>query len=124
VGRDPRWDFLYDRQKQPVKSFILERFTAELADELRRGEPSEVALRLAIELARLDLAREWDRLEARLDEATAAGPLRDEARALGRRIAESCLELKERAEAARFTREELAQALRLLEQRLFRVTSS
>ena len=105
-----------------MKSFILERFTAELADELRRGERSEVALRLAIELAGLDLAREWEALEGRLDQAAPAGPLRDEARALGRTIAESCLELKERAEAARLTREDLGQALQLLEERLFRVT--
>lgn len=121
MPRNRRWDFLYDRQKQPVKAYIVERFAAELGAELRRGERSDLALRLAIELARLDLAREWDRLEARLDEAP-AGPLRDESRALGREIAESCLELKERAEAARLTREDLGEALRLLEQHLFRVT--
>lgn len=121
MTRDRRWDFLYDRQKQPVKEYLLERFAAELADELR-DDPRQASLRLALELARLDLAREWDALEARLEAAAPVEPLRGEARGLARELVEGCLELKERAEAARLTREDLGQALRLLEERLFRVT--
>jgi hypothetical protein len=33
--RDRRYDWLYERQKQPVKENILTRFAGELADELR-----------------------------------------------------------------------------------------
>jgi hypothetical protein len=32
--RDRRYDWLYERQKQPVKGYILERFAGELAGEL------------------------------------------------------------------------------------------
>ena len=37
--RDRRWDFLYDRQRQPVKAYVLERFAEELAEELRAWPP-------------------------------------------------------------------------------------
>ncbi len=88
--RDRRWDFLYDRQRQPVKAYVLERFAEEVARELRawpppfvewvsdelrsrwavgaEAPPRDDVLRLALELARLDLAREWDEVERRLRE--------------------------------------------------------
>jgi hypothetical protein len=123
VPRDRRWDFLYERQKQPVKTFVLDRFADELADALRpEAEADGPALRLALELAALDLARDWDGLEARLEAAALPPVRRDRARALGRELVERCLELKERATGARLGRPELAEALRLLEARVFRVT--
>ena len=122
MARDRRWDFLYDRQKQPVKAYLVERFADELAAELREGAHPDPTLRLALELAGLDLARDWDALEARLDGAAPAEPLRSAARTLGRELTERCLELKERAEAARLDRTDLADALRRVERRLFSVT--
>ena len=37
--RDRRWDFLYDRQRQPVKAYVLGRFAEELARELAAWPP-------------------------------------------------------------------------------------
>jgi hypothetical protein len=37
--RDRRWDFLCERQKQPVKQLLLERFAEELARELSTWPP-------------------------------------------------------------------------------------
>jgi hypothetical protein len=146
--RDRRYDWLYERQKQPVKRYILERFAGELADELRGWPPPDLAwesealrqryqagaaapprdqvVRFALEAARLDLRREWDELERRLAEEgprhwqdaaeAAAGHL------LLRLVTERCLSLKEYAEGARLSREDLVGAIDLVEQRLFRVT--
>lgn len=145
--RDRRWDFLYDRQKQPVKVYLLERFAEELAreletwpppfvewvsEELRRRwaqgaaeRPREDVVRFALEIARLDLLREWEEIDRRL----AAGAHRLQTPAeeaalhlLVRLVTEKCLGLKNYAEAARIRREELAGMLDLVERRLFRVT--
>jgi hypothetical protein len=146
--RDRRFDWLYQRQKQPVRAFIVERFAEELAgevaawpppflewvsDELRAryaagaaAPPREAVVRLALEVARLDLRREWEEIDRRL-----AGPdahlLRSEAERsalhlLVRFLTEKCLALKEHAERARLSREDLCRALDLVERRLFRVT--
>ncbi len=145
--RDRRWDFLYDRQKQPVKAYLLERFAEELARELeawpppfvewvsealrRRWEagaaerPREDVLRFALELARLDLLREFEEEERRLrDEAHRLRTPAEQAAVhlLVRLITEQCLGLKEHAEGARLRREDLAGMLALVERRLFRVT--
>ena len=86
--RDRRWDFLYDRQRQPVKAYVLGRFAEELArelaawpppfiewvsDELRARwaagaaeKPRDDVVRFALELARLDLLREFEEIERRL----------------------------------------------------------
>jgi hypothetical protein len=146
--RDRRWDFLYDRQKQPVKEYLLGRFAEELArelsawpppvvewvsEELRRRwaagleeKPRDDVVRLALEVARLDLAREFeaiDRLMAseasrrwRTPAEEAAGHL------LARFVTEKCLGLKEWAEGARLTRDDLVGAVRDVERRLFRVS--
>jgi len=145
--RDRRWDFLHERQSQPVKEYVLERFGAELAEELRAWPPAELewtseaerarwaagaaapprddVVRLALELARLDLARDFEGLEAHL--ARQAHRLRspDEAATvhlIARLVTEACLELKERADRMRLGRPDLIAAVEEVERRLFRVT--
>ncbi len=130
-----------------MKEFILERFAEELAgdlsgwpppvlewvsEELRRRwaaglseRPREEVLRLALELARLDLEREHEAME-RLMEGEAPRRWRTPAEEaaghlLVRFVTEKCLALKEWAEGARLTRADLARAVRLAEGRLFRV---
>jgi hypothetical protein len=146
--RDKRYDWLYERQKQPVKQYILERFAGELADELRAwpppdlewesealrrrwqqgaaAPPREAVVRCALELARLDLLREFEAIEQRLA-GDAGGALQTEgeraaAHLLVRLLTERCLSLKEYAEGARLTRDDLVGALGLVERTLFRVT--
>ena len=145
MTRDRRWDFLYDREKQPVKEWLLARFAEALAEEVAAWPPAwedavpselrarhgagleaplpEAGLRFALELARLELARAFDRIDRlMIEEAprrwcgeaeTAAGHL------LVRLVTERCLELKERAEGARLTREDLAGAVEQLERILY-----
>lgn len=146
--RDRRWDFLYDRQPQPVREYVLERFAEALAEELsvwpppfvdwvtedlrRRWEaglrerPRDEVFRLALDLARLDLRRDFEAVERRLAEEggrtlrtaeeTAACHL------LLRFLTEKCLGLREHADRLRLTREELVSALDRAEKGLFRVT--
>lgn len=144
--RDRRWDFLYDRQRQPVKTYVLERFAEELAaelaawpppfldwvsDELRARyaagaaeKPRDDVVRFALELARLDLLREFEELDRRLGAESHRLQTPAERAAvhlLSRLLTERCLGLKEHAESMRMTREELAGALVDVERRLFRV---
>lgn len=146
--RDRRYDWLYERQKQPVKDYILARFAGELAAELgawpppdlewesealrRRWEagaaapPRQAVLRCALDLARLDLQREFEAVERRLAGGD-GGALQSEgeraaAHLLMRLVTERCLALKAYAEGARLTREDLVGALGLVERALFRVT--
>jgi hypothetical protein len=145
--RDRRWDFLYDRQRQPVKAYLLERFAEALAgelaawpppfaewvsEELRRrwaaGEaerPREDVVRCALEVARLDLLREFEAVERKLADETHRLQTPAEEAALHllvRLVTEECLDLKEQAHGARLSREDLARALDDVEKRLFRVT--
>ena len=39
--RDRRYDWLYERQKQPIKQHLLERFAAELAAEIAAWPPPD-----------------------------------------------------------------------------------
>jgi hypothetical protein len=146
--RDRRYDWLYERQKQPVKAYILTRFAAELADELRAwpppdlewesealrrrweagaaGPPREAVVRCALELARLDLRREFEAIERSLA-GDGGGALQSDAERaavhlLVRLLTERCLALKEHAEGARLTRDDLVGALGQVERALFRVT--
>jgi hypothetical protein len=146
--RDRRYDWLYERQKQPVKQYILERFAGELADELRgwpppdlewesealrrrwqagaEGPPREAVVRCALALARLDLQREFEAVERSLED-DGGGALRSDgeraaAHLLLRLLTERCLSLKEHAEGAHLTRDDLVAALGLVERALFRVT--
>jgi hypothetical protein len=119
VPRSRRWDFLYDREKQPIRTYLLAELARMLAAEIEEARPPDARLRAALEAARLDLARDWDGVERVVsalpeDERAAA-------RGLARELVEACLDLKERAEGARLGRGDLADALRLLEGRLFRV---
>jgi hypothetical protein len=145
--RDRRFDFLYDRQKQPVKAYILERFAEELArelaswpppfvewvsEDLRRRwaagaaeRPREDVLRFALELARLDLARAFEEEDRRLaeDAHRLKSPAEEASlHLLVRLVTEKCLGLKEHAEGARLRREDLVAMLGDVERRLFRVT--
>ncbi len=145
--RDRRWDFLYDRQRQPVKEYVLDRFGAELAEELRGWPPAELewssdaerarwaagaaarprdeVLRLALQVARLDLAREFEQVDGLL--AREAHRLRSPAEQaavhlIARLVTEACLELKERADRMRLGRPDLIAAVDRVERGLFRVT--
>jgi hypothetical protein len=146
--RDRRWDYLYDRQKQPVREVIVEKFAEHLAEELRQWPPPFVewvtdelraryaagvaerprddVLRFALELARLDLAREYEAYEERIVNEKARRWLTPAEEASGHLLVllltEQCHELKEHAEGAKLTRADLVRALDLLERRLFLVT--
>ena len=146
--RDRRWDHLYDREKQPVKEVILERFAEELAgrlgawpppdvewvtEDLRRrwaagldGAPRGEVLRLALELARFDLLREHEAFDEGMRNRAprACQNPADEAalQLLVLYVTEECLALKEWADGAKLSRADLAAAVGLAERRLFRVT--
>jgi hypothetical protein len=145
--RDRRWDFLYDRQRQPVKAYVLERFAEELAAELAAWpppflewvseelrlryaagaaeRPRDDVVRFALEVARLDLLREFEEIDRRLRaEAHRLHSPAEEAalHLLVRLLTERCLGLKEHAESMRLSRADLAGALVDVERRLFRVT--
>jgi len=146
--RDKRYDWLYERQKQPVRQYILERFAGELAGELRAwpppglewesealraryqdgaaAPPREAVVRYALELARLDLQREFEAIETSLA-SDGGGTLQSDAERsavhlLVRLLTERCLSLKEYAEGAHLTRADLVGALDQVERTLFRVT--
>jgi hypothetical protein len=144
--RDRRWDYLYDRQPRPVKDYVLDRFGAELAREIAAWPPSDLewsseterarwgagaaarprddVIRLALEVARLDLSREFERIEAHLAREGYRLQSPGEAAAvhlLARLVTEACLELKERASGLRLTRADLVAAVDRIERSLFRV---
>ena len=144
--RDRRWDFLYDREKEPVRAWIVARFAEHLAEELAAWpppfvewvsdalrarwaaglshRPSDAAVRLALELARLDLARDYDEIDRRMgsDGGGATPEERAAVHLLATFLAEKCLGLKEDAAGARLTRADLVACLDEVERRLFRVT--
>jgi hypothetical protein len=146
--RDRRHDWLYERQKQPIKQYLLERFAGQLADELaawpppdlewetealrRRWQagaaqrPGELVVRSALALARLDLRREWEELDRRMQGEADRWWQTPEERSAGlllvKLLTERCLWLKEEASGAHLTRDDLCGALDLVERRLFQVT--
>ncbi len=148
--RDKRYDWLYERQKQPIKQYLLERFAAELAAELAAWPPADLewetealrlrwqagaarppgplVLRYALTLARLDLRRQWEEIDRRLQGEADGWWTTPEERSAGQLlvkvITERCLWLKERATGARLTRDDLCAALDLVERQLFKVTIS
>ncbi len=148
MPRDRRWDHLYDREKRPVKSYLLEQFAEELAGELAAwpppfaegvpdellarhaaglgAMPREAALRFALHVARLELGREFAEIDRLMrEEAAHRWPTAEEAAAghlLVRYATERCLALKEQATGVELTRAELASALELAERRLFLVS--
>jgi hypothetical protein len=148
VPRDRRWDFLYERRKEPVKDYLLARFADELAkelaawpppfvewvsDELRsryaiglEAKPREQVMRFALHVAKLDLGRDFEAIDRLMGEgAQAHWQTAAEAAAghlLVRFVTEKCLGLKEWAEGARLDRADLVRAVELVERTLFRVT--
>ena len=40
--RDKRHDWLYERQKQPIKQYLLEHFAGQLADEVAAWPPANL----------------------------------------------------------------------------------
>jgi hypothetical protein len=135
--RDRRWDFLHDRQRRPVKEWIVERLGEELAADLSTwplplewtegaaaqgldpalsGRPPATVMRLALEIARRDLARDFDGAERLAADGAERRAPADQAalRLVARFVSERCL--------AQLTRADLAAALDQAERRLFRVT--
>lgn len=145
MTRDRRWDFLYDREKQPVKEWVLERLADELArdvsgwppplawtsEELRTRfaaalaeRPREAVLRRGLELARRDLERDLEGYEQLSAEGVEHRTPGEQAalQLVARFVCEKCLSLKEEAEGVRLSRADLAAAVTVAERRLFRVT--
>lgn len=129
-----------------MKTYVLDRFSAELARELQAWPPAELewssdaerarwsagaaahprddVIRLALEVARLDLSRQFERIDAHLErEAHRLHSPSEEAalHLLARLVTEACLELKERADRMHLSRADLISAVDLIERRLFRV---
>jgi len=145
--RDRRFDWLYDRQRQPVKAVILARYADEVtkelqgwpppvvewvSDELRARyaaglteRPRDQVVRFALELARLDLARDFDEVDRRVREEGPSCWQTPAEEAAGHLLVcfltEKALALKEWAEGAHLTRADLVELVGLVEQRLFRV---
>jgi len=131
-----------------VRDVILARFAEELARELdawpppfpdwssederqrwaagMEQKPGPEVVRLALALARLDLAREHEAFDERMrNEAPATCPGESERAALHLLVVfvtEQCLSLKEWAEGAQLTRADLSHAVELAERALFKVT--
>ena len=130
-----------------MKAYLLERFAEELArelaewpppfldwvsEELRRRwasgaaeRPRDDVLRFALELAALDLLRDFEGVERALaaEGHRLQSPAEEAAlHLLVRLVTERCLGLKEHAEGAKLRREDLAAMLGDVEKRLFRVT--
>ena len=87
--------------------------------------PRDDVVRFALEIARLDLLREFEEAERILRDG--AHRLRSPAEEaalhlLVRLVTEKCLGLKEHADGLRLAREDLASCLLDVERRLFRVT--
>jgi hypothetical protein len=147
VARERRWDFLYERNKEPVKEFILARFAEDLAhdlaawpppfvewvsEELRARysaglaeRPREQVLRFALHVAKLDLLRDFDAIDRLMgDETQRHWQTPAEAAAghlLVRLVTEKCLALKEWVTGIRLGQADLADVVAQAEKRLFLV---
>lgn len=148
MARDRRWDFLYERNKQPVKEFVVARFAEELArdlaswpppfaewvsEELRaryavgmEQQPREQVVRFALHVARLDLLRDFDAIDRLMGEETQRHWQTPAEAAAGhllvRLVTEKCLALKEWATGVRLARADLVDIVGRAEERLFLVT--
>jgi hypothetical protein len=140
-----RWDFLAEQKPQLLQEYVLDRVADRLAEELRAfppaldwedqreqdrwaevlAQPGALArdtLRVGLELARLELLREVQAIDAFLRSPQAAAllpsPL-EEKRALfvARWLTESLLEFKEFAQG-KFKRGDLVSLVERLEERL------
>ncbi len=148
MARNRRWDFLYERNKQPVKEFVVARFAEELARDLTswpppfaewvseellaryavgmEQQPREQVVRFALHVARLDLLRDFDGIDRLMGEETQRHWQTPAEAAAGhllvRLVTEKCLALKEWATGVRLGRADLVDIVGRAEERLFLVT--
>jgi len=131
-----RWDYLYETRPRPIRDWALGELATELARELgqwplaqlewldeserqraqpallRPSAPPRETMRVALELARLELLHEVEKIDAFLRSADARAHLPDAleqstALFLCRWLVESCLALQE-ATPGKFKRRDLA----------------
>lgn len=143
-----RWDFLGDQKPRPIRDKVMDLVADELTREIRGwppaatdwfdealhrrflpvlergGVPALDTMRVACELARLDLLREFERIDSfwrsSQSRALLPTPLEQEtAQFLVRWLVESALEFQE-AVQHRFRRPELAALVERVEDRLLR----
>ena len=142
-----RWDWLYEVRSRPIKEFVLDRVARELGDEIdawppriesweseearrrfqplmegRAGRPPKGPLRLALRLARWDLQREFERVDAYMTSGhhrdDAPGPYDvDLAMFIWRYLVDQVLAFKEQAGMG-FSRDDLCTVIDRLEKRL------
>ena len=150
VRRDRRWDFLYEREKTPVKEYVLARFAEELASELEawpppfaewvseelraryaiglEAKPREQVVRFALYVATLDLKLDFDGIDQLVgDETQRHWQTPTEAASghlLVRFITEKCLALKEWAVGLELARADLIDIVSRVERRLFLITAT
>jgi hypothetical protein len=148
VARERRWDFLYERDRVPVKEFVLARFAEDLAEDLAAWpppfvewvseelraryaagvaeRPREQVVRFALHVAKLDLLRDFDAIDRLMgDETQRHWQTPAEAAAghlLVRLVTEKCLALKEWVTGLRLGRADLVDAVAQAEKKLFLVT--
>lgn len=144
-----RWDYLADRKPVALKEYVLDRVAAELARDLgaafppplddwtdaalraryaavleRRGPPERDTLRVACEIARLELLREVEAIDA-FFAGPGSGALlpnaleEQSAHFVARFLVESALAFQERAEG-KFSRKDLVRLVEKVEDALLR----
>lgn len=137
MGRDRRWDYLYDRTARPVKAYVQGRAAEHLAEELGDWPPRSIewasdeerdrhALALsarppkrvvtfALRVAQLNLLREFDAVEELVRSEGSSHWQNPSDHAVGRFVAryaaETCLALKEEAPGLHLTRADLVEIL-------------
>jgi hypothetical protein len=145
-----RWDHLYDAKSRPVGDYLLDELAKDFERDIRQFppvveswddpaaqarygpllasgvQPTELAVRTALWLARADLRREFEAVDqfmrgGGLDEKLGSAEDRELCRFLWRFFVDKCLEFSE-ASQSRFKHADLAEALSRLEKRLFKVT--
>jgi hypothetical protein len=145
-----RWDHLYDAKSRPIGDYLLDELAKDFERDIREWppavdgwedmaelarygpllasgkRPSDLAVRTALWLARADLLREFEAVDAfmrggGLDEKLGSAEDRELCRFLWRFFVDKCLAFAE-ASQSRFKHRDLAEALVRLEQRLFKVT--
>lgn len=137
MGRNRRWDHLYDQTTQPVKRYVQARVAEHLTEELRAWPPGSIewvsdeererhapllsvgppdrAVAFALRVARLDLLREFDAAEELIRGEGSSHWQSPSEQAAGRFVAryvvEACLALKEEAPGLHLSRTDLAEII-------------
>lgn len=142
-----RWDHLYEARQVDLRSYVLDKVADQLAADLRQWPPATGgfldpreearfrellsgpvppldAFRVALELARLDLLREHERIERFWDSPVQQRLLptprdQDGARFLWRWLVESVLEFQDHGQG-KFKRTDLVALLERIEERMLR----